>query len=144
MSPVNFQFGVVDFAVGVNHTIVLKSDGTLWGFGKNTAGQLGNGTTATNQSVPVQIPITQVAQVAAGGDYSLVLKTESLWAMGDNELNGTTTNRIAACGWKCYPYCKVSYFLKTDGSLWAMGSNEMGQLGNLSLSNANQGMVVSH
>ena len=54
---------------------------------------------ATNQSVPVQIPLHQVAQVAAGGDYSLVLKTDgSLWAMGDNEfgqLDGTTTNRTS-------------------------------------------------
>ncbi len=85
-----------------------------------------------------------VTKIAAGGSYSLFLKSDgSLWAMGDNEMgelgDGTTddgyyeTNlpeqivasnvTAIAGGWE------DSLFLKSDGSLWGMGDNEYGELG---------------
>jgi alpha-tubulin suppressor-like RCC1 family protein len=45
---------VKSMSAGATHSLVLKTDGTLWGFGKNDNGQLGDGTTA-NHSMPMQI-----------------------------------------------------------------------------------------
>ncbi len=103
---------------------------------------VGNYTTnapyGTNQ--PEQIVASNVTAIAAGGGYSLFLKSDgSLWAVGDNyygQLGDGTTNNIN------HPEQIVasnvtaiaagdghSLFLKSDGSLWAMGDNLFGQLG---------------
>ncbi len=70
-------------SAGGYHTLILKTDGTLWATGANTNGQLGDGTT-TNRLVPVQI-MTGVANMFAGGYHTLILKTDgTLWATGTN------------------------------------------------------------
>ena len=79
------------------HTVAVKTDGTLWAWGANASGQLGDGTT-TNHSSPVQVgTATDWASVAAGSDHTVAVKTDgTLWAWGDNcsgQLgDGTTTN----------------------------------------------------
>lgn len=72
-------------ASGSYHTIALKSDGTLWAWGYNGDGQLGDGTTIYRRS-PVQIG-TDIhwAQIAAGNEHTIALKSDgSLWAWGNN------------------------------------------------------------
>ena len=71
--------------------------GSLWAFGRNHNGQLGNGNT-TNLSTPTQILPSGVSKIAAGGYFSLISKTDgSLWGFGLNGsgqlVDGTTTNR---------------------------------------------------
>jgi hypothetical protein len=84
-------------AGGNTQSLFLKTDGSLWAWGNNGYGELGDGT--TNQlSTPVQV-LTGVAAVAAGDSYTLAIKTDgSLWAWGHNgygELgDGTTTQRL--------------------------------------------------
>jgi hypothetical protein len=112
-------------AAGRYHTLVLKTDGSLW-----ATGYCGGGTSSTTS--PEQILSSGVRTVAAGGSFSLIMGTDgSLWAMGDNAYgqlgDGTTTQRTApvqilpggvqavAAG---YYHCLI---LMTDGSLWAMG-----------------------
>ena len=129
------QFSAI--SAGYFHTMILKTDGTLWATGDNEYGQLGDGTT-TNRSTPVQV-MRDVQAVAAGGCHTMILKTDgTLWATGDNEYrqlgDGTTTNRstpvqvmrdvqaVAAGVWH-------NMILKTDGTLWATGYNLNGQLG---------------
>ncbi|HUJ74907.1 MAG TPA: hypothetical protein VL359_08615, partial [bacterium] len=72
-------------AAGANHSLGIKSDGTLWAWGANTHGQLGDGT-SVNKSFPVQIGTgTSWSAVAAGANHSLALQTDgSLWAWGSN------------------------------------------------------------
>jgi autotransporter-associated beta strand protein len=52
-------------ACGFFHSLFLKSDGSVWASGKNTSGELGDGTTV-NKSIPVQV-MTGVSAIACGG-----------------------------------------------------------------------------
>ncbi len=91
--------GVTAIAGGTDHSLFLKSDGSLWGMGDNDPGQLGDGTVhGTNQ--PEKIVASGVMAIAAGWFHSLFLKSDgSLWAMGDNQYGElgdrtlTNTNR---------------------------------------------------
>ncbi len=67
------------------HVAVLKTDGTLWAFGYNNQGQLGDGT-VVNKSSPVQVgTLTTWSAVAAGGTHTTALKTDgTLWTWGQN------------------------------------------------------------
>jgi alpha-tubulin suppressor-like RCC1 family protein len=87
--------GVTAIAGGTDHSLFIKSDGSLWGMGDNDPGQLGDGTVhGTNQ--PEKIVASGVTAVAAGFFHSLFLKSDgSLWAMGGNsfgELGDRTLN----------------------------------------------------
>jgi alpha-tubulin suppressor-like RCC1 family protein len=69
------------------HVLAILSDGSVWAWGDNNRGQLGDGT-LTNSSlpVPVQVPTgVTFTYVAAGGTHSLALdSTGNVWAWGDN------------------------------------------------------------
>src|SRR5438477_5902034 len=117
----------------------LKSDGSLWGMGRNDYGPLGDGTT-NNISTPEQIVSSNVVAIAAGLYHSLFLKANgSLWVMGWNFLgqlgNGTTNNismpeQIVASNVVAIAGAEYhSLYIKSDGSLWAMGGDGDGQLG---------------
>jgi hypothetical protein len=126
---------------GSGHTLALKTDGSLWAWGNNNAGQLGDGTT-TNRNKPVKIGIsTDWKQVSCGTFHTLAVKTDgSLWAWGSN-INGalgdgTTVNKTApvkigsSTDWQqTVATDNYTLALKTDGTLWAWGSNTNGQLG---------------
>jgi len=75
---------VTAIAAGFNHSLFLKSDGSLWGMGANNYGQLGDGTyNSTNR--PELIVAGGVTAIAAGSFHSLFLKSDgSLWAMGSD------------------------------------------------------------
>ena len=145
---------VTAIAAGGYHTLFLKSDGSLWAMGNNQYGQLGNGTYATNSpyfgtNLPEQIVASNVTAIAAGGFYSLFLKSDgSLWAMGVNrkgELGDGTYNStnlpeqiVASNVTAIAAGSDHSLFLKQNGSLWAMGYNYSGQLGDGNNFNTNQ------
>ncbi|MFH1230427.1 MAG: putative Ig domain-containing protein [Planctomycetota bacterium] len=138
-------YGVVNspsgIAAGGSHTVILKTDGTLWAWGLNSSGQLGNGT-FTNKNIPTKIGTdTNWAIIAAGGSHTVALKTDrTLWAWGRNDRgqlgDGTNTNRNIPtkigtdtnwAGITAGEYHTVA--IKTNGTLWAWGSNEYWQLG---------------
>jgi alpha-tubulin suppressor-like RCC1 family protein len=76
---------VVALAAGTDHSLALKSDGTVWAWGANNAGQLGDGTLASS-SIPVQVRgLNGVIALAAGFEHSLALKSDgTVWAWGAN------------------------------------------------------------
>ncbi|MGE6759660.1 Ig-like domain-containing protein [Corallococcus interemptor] len=132
---------VAHLVAGSLHGLALKQDGTVWAWGDNSFGQLGDGTN-TQRLTPVQVPgLTGVAALAAGNDHSLAVKQDgSVWAWGNNASgqlgDGTTTQRLtpvqvpnltgvaALAGGNSY-----SLALKQDGTVWAWGVNSQGRLG---------------
>ena len=133
------NFFSISFGNVADHSLILKTNGSLWAFGDNHYGQLGDGTTI-QRNFPIQILNEGVAQVAAGRSFSLILKTDgSLYAFGRNEFgqlgDGTNVDKLVptmifssgvaqiACGYS------HSLILKTDGSLYTFGRNDSGQLG---------------
>jgi hypothetical protein len=72
-------------AAGSLHTVAAKPDGTVWAWGYNGYGNVGDGTTTTRYS-PVQVStLSGVRMVAAGAHHSLALKNDgTVWAWGNN------------------------------------------------------------
>jgi hypothetical protein len=67
--------GIVDVASGQSHTLALDSSGTVWAFGANDVGQLGNGTTGVGSAAPVQVQgLSNIVKVGAGQKSSLALR----------------------------------------------------------------------
>jgi len=89
--------GVIAISAGDNHSIAIRNDHSVWAWGANSSGQLGNGT-FTDASFPIQVPgLANVKAVDGGGDHSLALLTNGIiWAWGNNSYgqlgNGTTQN----------------------------------------------------
>src|SRR3989337_940501 len=88
-------------SAGWNHTIALKSDETVWTWGNNDDGKLGNGTN-TSSNTPIQVSGLSgtFAAIACGGWHSAVLKSDgTVWTWGYNDdgqlgNGGTTTSYI--------------------------------------------------
>jgi len=138
---------------GANHCVAVKTDGTLWAWGLNSSGQIGQGSTSTTATMaPTQIGTgTTWAQTGAalhaGGDFTLALQTNgTLWAWGANassQIGDTsTTTRSApvqvgtATTWsRVIAGASFSGALRTDGTLWVWGTNVNGMLGDGSLTN---------
>ena len=72
----------VNIAVGGSLTLALKSDGTIWAWGANYHGQLGDGSMASDQATPVRsVPGTDWKQVATSGVHTVALKRDgTLWS----------------------------------------------------------------
>ena len=142
-------------AAGASHSLAVKSDGTVWTWGLNSSGQLGNGNT-TNQKSPVKVTgIANASAVAGGASHSLALRSDgtvSAWGPnGSGQLgNGTTTssstpvavsslsNAIAVAAGATH-----SLALRSDGTVSAWGLNSSGQLGNGTTTNATTPVAVS-
>jgi len=126
---------------GHGYTVALKTDGTLWAWGNNFSGQLGNGTTF-DKNIPTQVGTASDWQtVVAGMHHTVALKKDgTLWAWGKNTLgelgDGTTTNSRSpkqigtATDWKTIAAgSDHTIAIKTDGTLWIWGDNTSGALG---------------
>jgi len=127
------------------HVLALGADGTLWAWGYNGYGQLGNGNTSSSY-VPVFVSsgFSLGTKIAAGSNHSMLIsQTGQVWSWGRNSYgqlgNGTTTNSYtpvlssAVTDWNSLIMISAgkshSLALKSDGSLWSWGYNYYGQLG---------------
>jgi RHS repeat-associated protein len=125
----------------------LESNGTVWTWGYNAYGQLGNGTT-TSSDVPVQVTgLPSVKAVSSGGLHSLALGTNgTVWAWGtntDGQLgNGTTATALSPVQVPGVTATSISAGFGTSlatqmsGTVLAWGNNSKGQLGNGTTTNS--------
>ncbi|OYU46042.1 MAG: hypothetical protein CFE44_04245 [Burkholderiales bacterium PBB4] len=124
-------------AAGTAHSLLLTTDGSVWVWGRNSQGQVGDGSgQARNRPVMVG---NRVIAIAAGGDSSFALRADgSLWAWGDNQWgqlgDGTFQNRLGpvlvGTGFEAVSTNgKSTFATKRDGSNWAWGQNDNAQLG---------------
>jgi alpha-tubulin suppressor-like RCC1 family protein len=132
-------------SAGAHHTAAIKTDGTLWVWGTNGEGELGDNTVVSKSS-----PVQTIAggnnwkQVSATNAYSCgAIKTDgTLWVWGYNGYGQLGDNTIAnksspvqtiagGTNWKQVAISqKACAAIKTDGTLWVWGDNSYGQLGN--------------
>jgi alpha-tubulin suppressor-like RCC1 family protein len=130
-------------AAGHSFTAATKTDGTLWTWGANSSGQLGNNT-VNNELTPVTTFAggTNWKQVSCGGYYTAAIKTDgTLWSWGSNGSgqigNNTTAQRntpvttfAGGTNWKQVSCGRQhTTAIKTNGTLWAWGANSYGRLG---------------
>ena len=131
-------------SVGGYHTAAIMTDGSLWTWGSNSHGQLGNGkqTAGIYPTPPNPYPtwiMNDVAMVVAGTFYTMAITNDgNLFAWGDNTFgqlgDGTTENRhIPTFIMDDVVYVAAgdihTLAIRSDGSLWAWGDNGHGQLG---------------
>lgn len=126
---------------GYSYNLAIKTDGTLWSWGYNAEGQVGDGT-QTYRNSPVQVGSETIwAYVGCGNKSSFGIKTDgTLWSWGQNVAGqlglGNTTNRSspvqvgALTNWLAVAggyYHAVA--VKTNGTIWSWGYNASGELG---------------
>jgi len=135
-------------ACGFQHSLAVRNDaghpGTVYAWGDNTWGQLGNGSVGGIGPTPTEIPgLTGVAAIAAGERHSLAVKSDgTVWGWGDNNISelglgpGAPTsvtspvqipgisNAVAASAGQIF-----SAVLCRDGTVWCMGGDPSGQAG---------------
>jgi alpha-tubulin suppressor-like RCC1 family protein len=117
---------------GKSHVLVLKSDGTVWGWGANDNGQLGTGDTDI-RNAPVWVgSLEGISAISTGanGNSAAIDMDRNVWTWGEGEgsliptvKEGMNNAKQALCGDGFYTV------LKTDGTVWTWGVNDKGQLG---------------
>lgn len=138
VNPIKIMDDVAFVSTGNAYTMAIKSDGSLWGWGYNNDGQIGDGTRA-NKNSPIKI-MDDVTFVSAGWRHTMAIKSDgSLWGWGNNFLygqigDGTTEHRLTpvkvtndvvfVSADDCHTMA-----IKQDSGLWAWGMNFYGELG---------------
>jgi alpha-tubulin suppressor-like RCC1 family protein/predicted small secreted protein len=153
--PLSAVQNITAIAAGGFHTLALKNDGTIWGWGLGYFGELGNGMN-TNSNIPIPINnVNNVTAIAAGNLFSLALKNDgTVWSWGENEYGqlGNESNTNTNIPGLVYDLngiiaiaagSEYSLALKNDGTVWAWGQNDSGQLGNGSNIHSNIPVQVS-
>ncbi len=116
--------------------------GSIYAWGVNANGQLGNGSTNYSPNPTVLPNLPSVIAVAAAGDHTLALQSNgAVWAWGSNSVgqlgSGTTTNSLAPVQVSGLTGVVAiaggetdSFALTSNGTVWAWGNKATGQLGN--------------
>lgn len=153
-----FLTGIVSVATGQDHSLALRSDGTVWAWGNNKWGDLGNGDANTASSaVPVEVlgpggtgNLSGIVAIAGGDNYSMALKADgTVWAWGKNtegELGiGTSDGNNHLSPTEVLGPGGVGFLggvtaiaggtfhssaVRSDGTAWTWGADNWGELGN--------------
>ncbi|MSQ28431.1 MAG: hypothetical protein EXR51_09890 [Dehalococcoidia bacterium] len=138
----NFATKLVSTA---RHSFALKSDGTLWAWGENSDGRLGDGT-ILDKWTPVQIPLSNVVSMGAGIVNSVAVKDDgTVWPWGANSngelgsgaVGGPRLSPGKVAGHSDFQWVTAGGSLdrgfplaiKDNGTVWSWGDNTWGQLG---------------
>ena len=130
-------------AAGANHSVAIKADGSVWAWGVNTNGQLGDGTTV-RRPAPILLPgITTAASASAGDSHSVLLLddgTVRTWGLNTSgQLGPQVADGASATPTPVSNLNNVTHVSAGDshacallgsGSVRCWGYNYYGQLGN--------------
>ncbi len=153
---------VVQIEAGAFHTLALKADGTVWAWGTNADGQLGDGT-AISRPTPVQVGVgvsgfTNIIAVSAGDSHSIALKADgTVWVWGGNEY-GQVGNGTASTSDQLTPVMNTTLSnitqisagifhnlaLNSSGRVFIWGDNFYGQVGNGTANTTSQSIPVQN
>ena len=116
----------------------LKTDGTLWVWGLDASGSLGQNS-EVDYSSPVQVPGTNWSLLSQGRSITAAIKTDgTLWTWGrgdfgmlgqNSEVDKSSPTQIPGTNWRTISAAYGMMATKTDGTLWAWGRNTHGKLG---------------
>src|SRR5438105_3451865 len=122
-------------ATSGNHVVALRADGTVWAWGYNTSGELGDGTQMPH-GLPAQVSnLENVVSIAAANGTTVAVKSDgTVWQWGifsgllsdplvPDQITPLSDVRAVATR------ADFTYALKNDGTVWAWGMNDEGQLG---------------
>ena len=126
---------------GFGQCLTLTENGEVYAWGRNSKGQVGNGSRLNSLS-PCKLPLKNIMQIAAGGQFCLALDSDGqLWGWGDNEFNilspggepyfavpvKVNTNGIEIAAIEAGGYHAA--LLDKQGRVWTWGKNDVYQLG---------------
>jgi alpha-tubulin suppressor-like RCC1 family protein len=145
---------VVAISEGRYHSLALKSDGTVWSWGRNNNGQLGNNSAPTESDTPVQVHgvgdsgfLSGVVAISTGNYFSVALRADGTvvaWGQNDNGQLGDNTITERDTPVQVHGAADSGFLsnikavaanrhqvttLKNDGTMWSWGSNTDGELG---------------
>ncbi len=137
-------------ACGFGQCLALDEDGHVWAWGRNSNGQIGNGT-RKSVTVPVMLEMENIVSIHCGGKYCLAMDAQGgLWGWGDNEYgqlldaskwkNILVPTLLSASGRFVMVAAggDTAYGLDHEGVLWAWGRNDYWQLGTRSVGKKTQ------
>jgi alpha-tubulin suppressor-like RCC1 family protein len=145
-SPVSVVGGFTDWisaSAGLSHSLGVRANGSIWAWGSNARGRLGDNT-ITDRSSPVSVVggFTDWISASAGGGHSVAVRANgSIWAWGYNSFgqlgDNTVTSRLSPVsvvgGFTDWVSASAgdlhSLGVRANGSLWAWGLNTAGRLG---------------
>src|SRR5207237_71391 len=144
---------LASISAGSEHSLALKPDGTVWAWGRNDWGELGDGSNYPSGPSPVQVQgLANVTVVAGGGEHSLAIKSAgTAWGWGLDESGQLGSGQASqSCIYFEFPQpCEPlpvqvvglsgvtaiaggfehSLAVTADGAAWAWGDDSAGQLG---------------
>ena len=137
LTPVKVLSNVISVSLGTYHSAAITKDGSLYMWGSNSYGQIGNGT-KTNQLVPQKV-FSNVKVISLGRDYSAAITEDGSLYMWGHGYDGQLGN-----GQKDFGECQVtpvkvlsnvksisgSAAVTKEGDLYVWGPNDSGQIGN--------------
>lgn len=128
---------VKSIAAGYHTSFAIKNDGSLWAWGWNESGQLGDGT-KTDRTKPIKI-MEKIIAVDAGADHTAAINAKNellIWGSNRRGQLGNDTKNLVLKPTKLLDNVKTvklgdynTFVIKSDKSLWGWGYNDDGQIG---------------